>query len=79
MAAWQGFLEILLILASTQTKWPTKMTPLANILEPRAAQSPRSATELQTPRSWTRFKKRHIMNIEINTKWLNNSSGDRAR
>ncbi len=39
--------------------------------------SPCSAAELQIHTVGCALK-HHIMNIEINTKWLNNSSGDRA-
>lgn len=72
------FLEILLILAWTQMTWILlKMTPQANMLLLEAAQ----VHTLQQSSKFTQLGvllKHHIMNIEINTKWLNNSSGDRA-
>lgn len=42
-----------------------------------SGRSPRSATELQIHTVGCALE-HHIMNIEINTKWLNNSSSDRG-
>lgn len=73
-------LEIVLILVSAQTKWVLlKMTLLTNILASPASSctSPCCATELRIHAVGCALI-HHIMNIEINTKWLNNSSGDRA-